>query len=177
MPAEPLQLAVIVGSVRDGWLGPTIAAWIADQARCRGDWNIHVIDLAGIDLSLAPPDFGSTPTPAAAQALQTLGKGRGVRRAHPRVQPQLSRLGPGYLSVGLTFTCGALPASIPSPPADFAETPLGAASLEAFLLDLRTAGPDPVRAWLQAPAAETPQNTCPADPSAAGSTSSHTTGG
>jgi erythromycin esterase len=63
-----------------------------------------------------------------------------------------ARFGPGYLSIGLTFTCGALPQSVPSPPADFAETPLSAAGLDAFLLDLRTPGPEPVRAWLQAPA-------------------------
>ncbi|MER6176692.1 erythromycin esterase family protein [Streptosporangium sp. NPDC001681] len=63
-----------------------------------------------------------------------------------------ARFGPGYLSIGPTFTCGALPQSVPSPPADFAETPLNAAGLDAFLLDLRTSGPEPVRAWLQAPA-------------------------
>ncbi|MFF4779161.1 NADPH-dependent FMN reductase [Microtetraspora fusca] len=72
MPEEPLQLAVIVGSVRDGRLGPTVAAWIAGQARSRGDWTVDVVDLAGIDLPMVLPDFGGTPTPAAAQALATL---------------------------------------------------------------------------------------------------------
>ncbi|MFF4779162.1 erythromycin esterase family protein [Microtetraspora fusca] len=62
------------------------------------------------------------------------------------------RFGSGYLSIGLTFEYGALPMPVPSPPADFAETPLSAAGLDAFLLDLRTPGPEPVRAWLEEPA-------------------------
>lgn len=60
--------------------------------------------------------------------------------------------GPGYLSLGLTFQHGSLPYPVPAPPADFAETPLGAAGLDLFLLDLRAESPDPVRAWLDGPA-------------------------
>ncbi|SHF84858.1 erythromycin esterase family protein [Streptoalloteichus hindustanus] len=61
------------------------------------------------------------------------------------------RFGSGYLSVGLTFEDGALPWPITAPPADFAETPLSATDLDTFLLDLRVARPEAVRAWLEAP--------------------------
>ncbi|MBF8186412.1 erythromycin esterase family protein [Nonomuraea sp. K274] len=62
------------------------------------------------------------------------------------------RFGPAYLSIGLTFEDGTLPVPVPAPPADFAETPLSAAGLDAFLLNLRAERPDAVRAWLDAPA-------------------------
>lgn len=44
--AEPLQLAVIIGSTRVGRFGPVPAAWFADQARQRADMSVDVIDLA-----------------------------------------------------------------------------------------------------------------------------------
>ncbi|MEV0346619.1 erythromycin esterase family protein [Nonomuraea sp. NPDC050680] len=62
------------------------------------------------------------------------------------------RFGTGYLSIGLTFGHGTLPFEVPTPPADFAETALSAAGLDAFLLDLRVEGPAAVRAWLDTPA-------------------------
>ncbi|EWM11178.1 erythromycin esterase family protein [Kutzneria sp. 744] len=59
--------------------------------------------------------------------------------------------GSGHLSVGLTFHHGSTSYDIPAPPAEFAETTLGAAGLDAFLLDLRDPGPAEVRTWLDRP--------------------------
>ncbi|GAA2093818.1 hypothetical protein GCM10009801_61350 [Streptomyces albiaxialis] len=63
------------------------------------------------------------------------------------------RLGSAYAAVGLTFHHGTALYEFPAPPADFAESVLGAAGPDAFTLDLRTGGgADPAaRAWLDEP--------------------------
>ncbi|WP_431952811.1 NADPH-dependent FMN reductase [Nocardia lijiangensis] len=50
-----LKLAVIIGSVREGRFGPTVAAWFAEQAARHGGFEVDVIDLADADLPLALP--------------------------------------------------------------------------------------------------------------------------
>ena len=54
MPTH-LQLAVIVGSTREGRFGHNVGAWIAAEARQRPEWLVDVIDLAEIDLPTALP--------------------------------------------------------------------------------------------------------------------------
>ncbi|WP_129842405.1 NAD(P)H-dependent oxidoreductase [Streptomyces sp. RFCAC02] len=48
----PLRLAVIIGSVREGRFGPTVARWFADHAGDHGGFEIDLIDLAATPLSL-----------------------------------------------------------------------------------------------------------------------------
>jgi NAD(P)H-dependent FMN reductase len=52
---RPLALAVLIGSVRPGRLGPTVADWFVGLARTRGDVRLDVID----------PALSSAPSPAA----------------------------------------------------------------------------------------------------------------
>lgn len=63
------------------------------------------------------------------------------------------RLGSAYAAIGLTFHHGTALHRYPEPPADFAESVLGAAGLDAFTLDLRagSGAEPPVRAWLDGP--------------------------
>ncbi|QMU67060.1 NADPH-dependent FMN reductase [Streptacidiphilus sp. P02-A3a] len=49
------QLLIIVGSVREGRFGPVVAAWVAEQARQHGGFEVSVLDLAGIDIPLELP--------------------------------------------------------------------------------------------------------------------------
>lgn len=60
--------------------------------------------------------------------------------------------GPRFVSVGLTFHHGSMPYPVPTPPAEYAEATLASAGLDAYLLDLHATRPDPVQAWLDAPA-------------------------
>ena len=46
MSADHLQVAVIVGSVRAGRFGPTVATWFAAQVAARDDMTLDLIDLA-----------------------------------------------------------------------------------------------------------------------------------
>lgn len=55
--AEPFQLAVIVGSVRDGRFAPVVADWFVGQAKQRGDVKTDVIDLT--DTPTPSTDFAS----------------------------------------------------------------------------------------------------------------------
>ncbi|MFK4066556.1 NADPH-dependent FMN reductase [Streptomyces sp. NPDC029674] len=47
---EPLKLAVIVASTREGRFAPTIADWFTGQAARRADLDVDVIDLAEVRL-------------------------------------------------------------------------------------------------------------------------------
>jgi NAD(P)H-dependent FMN reductase len=58
MTQNPLQVAVIVGSTREGRFAPTVARWFVDIARQRPDVAVDVIDLAELDLpSVYPTQF------------------------------------------------------------------------------------------------------------------------
>ena len=61
------SLLIVVGSVRNGRFGPVVASWVADRARAHGGFDVDVVDLADVDLPLAPPDLspkaGAHPCP------------------------------------------------------------------------------------------------------------------
>ncbi|WP_432588967.1 NAD(P)H-dependent oxidoreductase [Streptomyces sp. HD1123-B1] len=65
MPSEPLELTVIVGSVREGRFGPVVAQWFTERAAEDGRFAVHLVDLADIPLPLtlpaAPPAFDPEP--------------------------------------------------------------------------------------------------------------------
>ncbi|QKV97002.1 NAD(P)H-dependent oxidoreductase [Streptomyces sp. NA02950] len=46
MSGNPHRLAVVIGSVRQGRIGPGVASWFAQEARKHGHFAIDVIDLA-----------------------------------------------------------------------------------------------------------------------------------
>ncbi|MFD8914750.1 NADPH-dependent FMN reductase [Streptomyces sp. NPDC059575] len=62
MSSTRLNLAVIVGSVREGRFGPVVADWFVEQAKRHEEFTVDLIDLADFDLPLALP-----PTPPALQ--------------------------------------------------------------------------------------------------------------
>ncbi|BFU42697.1 NADPH-dependent FMN reductase [Krasilnikovia sp. MM14-A1004] len=66
MATAPIRLAVIIGSVREGRFGPTVANWFARQAGDREDFAIDIVDLAEHPL---PTVITTTPTAEGAQAL------------------------------------------------------------------------------------------------------------
>jgi NAD(P)H-dependent FMN reductase len=58
---NPLKLAVIIGSTREGRAGDGIGRWFVDEAKQRPDLEITVVDLADYDF---PARFPGSPTPA-----------------------------------------------------------------------------------------------------------------
>jgi NAD(P)H-dependent FMN reductase len=66
----PLNIAVIIGSVRDGRFGPTAAEWFL--SRVEGPFAVDVIDLAEVPLPLNMPSYGGQPSDEAAAVLRDL---------------------------------------------------------------------------------------------------------
>lgn len=52
MNSSKLNLAVIIGSVRDGRFGPKVADWFAAEARKHNGYDVNVIDLADFDFPI-----------------------------------------------------------------------------------------------------------------------------
>ena len=53
MPGATLRLAVIIGSVRDGRFGPTVADWFVEQAKVHGEFALDLVDLVDSPLQVA----------------------------------------------------------------------------------------------------------------------------
>jgi len=55
-------LQVVIGSTRPGRVGPAVAAWVQDEARGQGSFDVELIDLADVALPLLdepnPPRMG-----------------------------------------------------------------------------------------------------------------------
>jgi NAD(P)H-dependent FMN reductase len=66
----PLNIVVIIGSVRDGRFGPTVAEWFLSQVE--GPFQVDVIDLAEVRLPLNLPSYGGQPSAATAEVLDEL---------------------------------------------------------------------------------------------------------
>lgn len=71
MPDRPLQLAVIIGSTREGRFGPTVARWFVSHAERRADVDVDVIDLADIDL---PAVYPARPVPSVSAYVARIGR-------------------------------------------------------------------------------------------------------
>lgn len=94
---EPLRLAVLIGSVRGGRLGPTVARWAAAEAAGRGEMTVDVIDLADIDLPMAMPAFGAAPWPETTAALEQLSPRLAAADAFVVVTPEYNHSYPAAL--------------------------------------------------------------------------------
>ena len=71
MSTTPLQVAIIIGSTREGRFGGTVADWFVTRARLRDDMVLDVIDLADVELPMALP---LVPAPAAAAFVERIGR-------------------------------------------------------------------------------------------------------
>ncbi|GAA0930121.1 NAD(P)H-dependent oxidoreductase [Nonomuraea longicatena] len=63
MGEDRLRVAIIIGSIREGRFGPTVARWFASQADRRGDLDVDIIDLAQTWLPDVLTDDGGDPPP------------------------------------------------------------------------------------------------------------------
>ncbi|GAB2944332.1 NAD(P)H-dependent oxidoreductase [Micromonospora polyrhachis] len=97
MPRQPLRLAVIVGSVREGRFGPTIGNWFVRQTRERAHLTVDVIDLADFALPVTMPAFGAEAAPEAALALQDLSPRLAAADAFVVVTPEYNHSFPASL--------------------------------------------------------------------------------
>src|SRR5262245_23889577 len=62
VPDQVLNLAIIIGSTREGRFGDTVGRWFAAEAADHGAFSIDLIDLMHVDL---PPTHRAKPAPEA----------------------------------------------------------------------------------------------------------------
>lgn len=93
-PTPPIQLAVIVGSTREGRFGPKVAGWFADHAGLRGDMSVDVIDLAETPL---PAALTHRPGPEDAEALGAVTPRLAAADAFAVVTPEYNHSYPAAL--------------------------------------------------------------------------------
>ena len=90
-----LQLAVIIGSVRDGRFGPTVANWFVGEARARDDVQVDLVDLADVPIGSAAPT--TSPPDHVLQALGSLTPRLDAADAFVVVTPEYNHSYPGAL--------------------------------------------------------------------------------
>ncbi|MEV0132829.1 NAD(P)H-dependent oxidoreductase [Dactylosporangium sp. NPDC050688] len=66
MSDNRLRLAVLIGSIRDGRVGPTVANWFVGEAERRDDILVDLIDLADVPIGSAAPTMAPPPEVLAA---------------------------------------------------------------------------------------------------------------
>lgn len=88
---DPVRLAVIIGSVRAGRHGPTIARWFTDEITGRDDVVVDVVDLLGTDLA---PRMDRDPDPG-------LGARLAAADAFVVVTPEYNHSYPAGLKAGI----------------------------------------------------------------------------
>jgi len=59
MTENPLRIAIIIGSTREGRFGPTVGSWFAEEAARREDMMVDVVDVADAPPPSAPGTAGS----------------------------------------------------------------------------------------------------------------------
>ncbi|WP_017975400.1 NADPH-dependent FMN reductase [Actinopolyspora halophila] len=100
MSEESLRLAVLMGSVREGRFGPTVANWFADQARQHGSMEVDLIDLADTPL---PVTLTSQPEPEVAEMLATLTPRLEAADAFVVVTPEYNHSFPAALKSAIDW--------------------------------------------------------------------------
>lgn len=100
MSPGPIRVAVIIGSVRKGRFGPTIAGWIADVARHRGDLDVDLVDLFDYDL---PARLTDEPSPEVAAALGVLSPRLARADAFVLVTPEYNHSYPASVKIAIDW--------------------------------------------------------------------------
>lgn len=104
-PSDTLQLAVVVGSVREGRFGPVVADWFARQARQHGRFAVDVVDLADHDLPLELPAVppAMQPDPARPAGMADLTARLAAADAVVVVTPDYNRSFPAALKAAIDW--------------------------------------------------------------------------
>ncbi|GAA2427438.1 NAD(P)H-dependent oxidoreductase [Streptomyces macrosporus] len=97
MTDTPLRLAVIIGSVREGRFGPTVANWFVTQAEKFGRFDVDVIDLADWPLPVVMPGWDTEPDAETARIREELSRRVARADAYAVVTPEYNHSFPASL--------------------------------------------------------------------------------
>jgi NAD(P)H-dependent FMN reductase len=99
MPAttEPLRIAVLVGSTREGRFAPVVTKWLSGHLGQRDDMRADVVDLAETPLPTVFPAFGQQPPPGTEEALALVTPRLAAADAFVLVTPEYNHSYPASL--------------------------------------------------------------------------------
>lgn len=105
MPSETLNLAVIIGSVREGRFGPVVANWFTERAERHGRFTVDLIDLADTPLPLELPSLPPALEPDMARPAEMADLTRriGAADAIVVVTPDYNRSFPASLKAAIDW--------------------------------------------------------------------------
>ncbi|MCW2883720.1 MAG: FMN-dependent NADPH-azoreductase [Streptosporangiaceae bacterium] len=105
MPSQTLNLAVIIGSVREGRFGPVVANWFVEQAEQHGQFAVDLIDLADTPLPLELPPVLPALEPNMARPAEMAGLTRRIEAADVIVvvTPEYNRSFPASLKAAIDW--------------------------------------------------------------------------
>ena len=106
MREQPVHLVVIVGSIREGRFGPTVADWFVGQAGERKDLVLDLVDLAADPLPVTLPAFGSAPDREAVRAVEALTPRLAAADAFVVVTPEYNHSFPASLKNAIDWHNG-----------------------------------------------------------------------
>ncbi|MEU5409991.1 NADPH-dependent FMN reductase [Nocardia asteroides] len=103
MSAQPLKLAIIIGSVREGRFGPVVANWFAQQVDDRFD--VDIIDLANAEVHAALPAMPPAlePDPQRPAGMGALTERLSAADAYVIVTPDYNRSYPAALKAAIDW--------------------------------------------------------------------------
>ncbi|WP_069886628.1 NADPH-dependent FMN reductase [Streptomyces luteocolor] len=94
---QPLRVAVVVGSTREGRFAPVVTDWIKGHLDGRGDMNADVVDLAVTPLPTVLPPFGGPAAPGTEEALALVSPRLAAADAFVFVTPEYNHSFPASL--------------------------------------------------------------------------------
>ncbi|MFC5803941.1 NADPH-dependent FMN reductase [Streptomyces formicae] len=105
MTSENLDLAVILGSVREGRFGPVVAHWFVEQARRHGRFTVDLVDLADarLPLELPPVPPALEPDLPRPEGMAELTRRLGAADAFVVVTPDYNRSFPASLKAAIDW--------------------------------------------------------------------------
>ncbi|MBC9715832.1 NAD(P)H-dependent oxidoreductase [Streptomyces sp. TRM66268-LWL] len=95
--AEPLRVAVLVGSTREGRFAPIVTRWLSGQLGRRDDMRTDVIDLTETPLPHTLPAFGQEPSPSTLELLAAVSPRLAAADAFVFVTPEYNHSFPASL--------------------------------------------------------------------------------
>lgn len=93
----PLNIAVIVGSTRDGRFAPVVSSWITRHLEKRADMTVDVIDLVETPLPVVFPSFGEPPPAGTEELLAAVSPRMAAADAFVIVTPEYNHSFPAAL--------------------------------------------------------------------------------
>ncbi|WP_329089641.1 MULTISPECIES: NADPH-dependent FMN reductase [unclassified Streptosporangium] len=101
MSDNKLKLAVVVGSVREGRFGPTVANWFVGEAERHQGFQVDLIDLAEVPIGSAAPSM--SPAPEVLRALGGLTPRLEAADAFVMVTPEYNHSFPAALKSAIDW--------------------------------------------------------------------------